>query len=70
MHSIGSRQELFEMSGDERAKTVELHRPYIDEITLKEEVIRLRQVQNAVDTALRRREQPQEVQRKKHEMEL
>ena len=35
MHSIGSRQELFEMSGDEKAKTVELHRPYIDEITLK-----------------------------------
>ena len=35
MHSIGSRQELFEMSGDERAKTVEFHRPYIDEITLK-----------------------------------
>ena len=35
MHSIGSRQELFEMSGDERAKTVELHHPYIDEITLK-----------------------------------
>ena len=35
MHSIGSRQELFEMSVDERAKTVELHRPYIDEITLK-----------------------------------
>ena len=35
MHSIGSRQELFEMSGDERAKTVELHRPYIDEIILK-----------------------------------
>ena len=35
MHSLGSRQELFEMSGDERAKTVELHRPYIDEITLK-----------------------------------
>lgn len=35
MHSIGSRQELFEMSGDERAKTVELHRPYIDKITLK-----------------------------------
>ena len=27
MHSIGSRQELVEMSGDERAKTVELHRP-------------------------------------------
>lgn len=37
---------------------------------LREEVIRLRQVQNAVDTALRRREQPQEVQRKKHEIEL
>lgn len=35
MHSIGSRQELFEMSGDEKAKTVELHRPYTDEITLK-----------------------------------
>ena len=35
MHSIGSRQELFEMSGDERAKTVELHRPYIDDITMK-----------------------------------
>ena len=35
MQSLGSRQELFEMSGDERAKTVELHRPYIDEITLK-----------------------------------
>ena len=35
MHSIGSRQELFEMSGDERAKTVELHRPYIYEITQK-----------------------------------
>ena len=35
MHSIGSRQELLEMSGDERAKTVEFHRPYIDEITCK-----------------------------------
>ena len=34
-HSIGSRQELFEMSGNEKAKTVELHRPYIDEITIK-----------------------------------
>ena len=34
-HSIGSRQELFEMSGNESAKTVELHRPYIDEITIK-----------------------------------
>ncbi len=27
--------ELFEMSGNEKAKTVELHRPYIDEITIK-----------------------------------
>ena len=35
MHSVGSRQELYEMSGDERAKTAELHRPYIDEITIK-----------------------------------
>ncbi|NCB93010.1 MAG: isoleucine--tRNA ligase [Clostridia bacterium] len=35
MHSIGSREELYEMSGDEKAKTVELHRPYIDEITIK-----------------------------------
>lgn len=34
-HSVGSREELFEMSGDERAKTVELHRPYIDEIEIK-----------------------------------
>ncbi len=34
-HSVGSRRELFEMSGDERAKTVELHRPYIDEIEIK-----------------------------------
>ncbi len=33
-HCVGSRQELFEMSGNEAAKTVELHRPYIDEITL------------------------------------
>ncbi len=32
---VGSRQMLFDLSGDERAKTVELHRPYIDEITLK-----------------------------------
>ena len=35
MESIGSRQELFEKSGNEAAKTVELHRPYIDEITIK-----------------------------------
>ncbi len=34
-HAIGSREELFQMSGNEAAKTVELHRPYIDEITLK-----------------------------------
>ena len=34
-HSVGSREELYEMSGDERAKTVELHRPYIDDITTK-----------------------------------
>ena len=33
MHSIGSRQELFELSNNEEAKTVELHRPYIDAIT-------------------------------------
>ena len=32
---VGSRQELFELSGNEAAKTVEFHRPYIDEITLK-----------------------------------
>ena len=34
-HCIGSRQELYEMSGNEKAKTVEFHRPYIDEITIK-----------------------------------
>lgn len=34
MHSIGSREELAKMSGMEEAKTVELHRPYIDEITI------------------------------------
>ena len=34
-HSVGSREELYEMSGDECAKTVELHRPYIDDITIK-----------------------------------
>ena len=33
-HAIGSREELFELSGNEAAKTVELHRPYIDEITI------------------------------------
>lgn len=31
--SIGSREELFKRSGNPAAKTVELHRPYIDEIT-------------------------------------
>ncbi|MCR5776328.1 MAG: isoleucine--tRNA ligase [Lachnospiraceae bacterium] len=31
--SIGSREELYKLSGNEKAKTVELHRPYIDEIT-------------------------------------
>ncbi len=35
MVSVGSRQELYELSGDESAKTVELHRPYIDAITIK-----------------------------------
>ncbi len=35
MHSIGSREELYQMSGNEAAKTVEFHRPYIDEITIK-----------------------------------
>ncbi len=32
---IGSREELKQLSGDEKALTVELHRPYIDEITCK-----------------------------------
>ncbi|MDE7247954.1 MAG: isoleucine--tRNA ligase, partial [Lachnospiraceae bacterium] len=32
MESIGSREELEKMSGNPAAKTVELHRPYIDEI--------------------------------------
>ena len=35
LHAIGSRQELKEMSGNDAALTVELHRPYIDEITIK-----------------------------------
>jgi len=34
MHSIGSRDELEQMSGNPAAQTVELHRPYIDEITI------------------------------------
>ncbi len=33
-HSIGSREELYKMSGNEKAKAVEFHRPYIDEITI------------------------------------
>ena len=33
-HSIGSREELYKMSGNEKEKTVEFHRPYIDEITI------------------------------------
>ena len=32
--SIGSRQELADLSGNNDALTVELHRPYIDEITI------------------------------------
>ena len=34
-HAIGSRQELAEMSGNPDNAKVELHRPYIDEVTLK-----------------------------------
>ena len=34
MHSVGSREELYSLSGNEEAKTVELHRPYIDAITI------------------------------------
>ena len=33
MESVGSREELEKLSGNPKAKTVELHRPYIDEIT-------------------------------------
>ena len=33
--AIGSREDLFEKSGDERTKSVELHRPYIDDIICK-----------------------------------
>ena len=32
--SIGSRAELLERSGNDAVKTLELHRPYIDEITM------------------------------------
>ncbi len=34
-HCVGSREDLYKMSGMEEAKTVELHRPHIDDITLK-----------------------------------
>ena len=34
-HAIGSREELAQLSGNPSAKNVELHRPYIDEITIK-----------------------------------
>ena len=33
--AIGSRKELAEMSGNPEAENVELHRPYIDEVTIK-----------------------------------
>jgi len=34
MLSVGSRKELCELSGNENAREVELHRPYIDEVTI------------------------------------
>ncbi len=34
-HSVGSRAELAQMSGDPEAAKVELHRPYIDEVTIR-----------------------------------
>ena len=33
LHSVGSRQELADLSGNPDAAKVELHRPYIDEVT-------------------------------------
>ena len=33
MHAVGSRAELAELSGNPEAAKVELHRPYIDEVT-------------------------------------
>ena len=33
MESVGSRDQLAALTGDERTKDVELHRPYIDEVT-------------------------------------
>lgn len=62
--ALKARKQEYAQLKTEYAELSPQHKP------LREEVIRLRQVQNAVDTALRRREQPQEVQRKKHEMEL
>ncbi|SEQ27729.1 Isoleucyl-tRNA synthetase [Lachnospiraceae bacterium RM5] len=32
--SVGSREELAKLSGDENAKNIELHRPYIDEVKI------------------------------------
>ena len=32
--AVGSREELAALSGDENAKTVELHRPYVDRFTI------------------------------------
>ena len=34
MECIGSREELAKMSGREDVRTIELHRPYIDEVTI------------------------------------
>ena len=34
MQAVGSRQELCDLGGGQEARTVEFHRPYIDEITL------------------------------------
>ncbi len=33
-HAVGSREELEQLSGNTEAKNVELHRPYIDKITI------------------------------------
>ncbi|MCR4586263.1 MAG: isoleucine--tRNA ligase, partial [Lachnospiraceae bacterium] len=33
LHSVGSRAELAELSGDPKSAEVELHRPYIDDVT-------------------------------------
>ena len=57
------RQEYAQLK-TEYAEMSPQHKP------LREEVIRLRQVQNAVHTVLRHREQPMDIQRKKHDMEL